>query len=276
MKASFLIGEIANLFGISKQTLIHYDRIGLLSPSEVQPNGYRYYSLSQVATLEVIMTLKETGMPLGEIRDYLENRNIEQCTKLLEKQSAIIDKKMEMLRRTRLKIQTKLGELKKYSQTGLREEPFFVDMPPLTVLTVDVHETDSSDLDVSIAIKQLVDMVNSDEQLYVYAYRPIGVRCAKEDMLARQFNRLRSVLMVVDDAAEREDIVRIAPGRVACIHYTGPYHLAHEPYEALISFIEENGYEMCGDSIELPLIDAFVVADEQDYVTEIQIPVREI
>lgn len=274
MKPSFLIGEMASLFGISKQTLIHYDRIGLLSPSAVKSNGYRYYTMSQVETLEVIMTLKETGMPLGEIRDYLKNRNIEQCTKLLEKQSTIIDKKMETLRRTRMKIQTKLGELKKYSQTGLREEPFFVDMPPLTVLSVDVQETGSSDLDVSIAIKQLVDIINSDEQLYVYAYRPIGVRCTKEDMLARRFNRLCSVFMVVDDAAEREDIVRFPAGRVACIHYTGPYHLAHEPYDALMAFIQENGYEICGDSIELPLIDGFVVANEQDYVTEIQIPVR--
>lgn len=275
MKASFLIGEMAKLFGVSKQTLIYYDRIGLLSPSEIQPNGYRYYSYEQVETLEVILTLKETGMPLGDIRVYLESRDIGRCTKLLEKQSAIIDKKIETLRRTRSKIQTKLGELKKYSQTGLREEPFFVDMPPFTVLSADVKDTGSTDMDVCVAIKQLLDTINDDERLYVYAYRPIGVRCGKEDILARQFNRLRSVFMVVDDAAEREDIVRIAPGRVACIHYTGPYHMAYEPYDALMAFIEENGYEMCGDSIELPLIDGFVVADERDYVTEIQIPVRE-
>ena len=48
MKIRFITREMAQLHGISKQTLIHYDRIGLLSPGEVDPDTeYRYYDLRQ-------------------------------------------------------------------------------------------------------------------------------------------------------------------------------------------------------------------------------------
>ncbi len=41
----FTAGELATLFNIPKQTLLYYDRIGLLSPEFIAENGYRHYSL---------------------------------------------------------------------------------------------------------------------------------------------------------------------------------------------------------------------------------------
>ena len=49
MKLRFTTGELARLHGVSKQTLIFYDKIGLFRPAYVDPdNGYRYYSASQI------------------------------------------------------------------------------------------------------------------------------------------------------------------------------------------------------------------------------------
>ncbi len=68
-------GEFAALMGVSKHTLFHYDDIGLFSPEYVAENGYRMYSLYQLETLETILMLRDLGMPLKEIRQFLQVRS---------------------------------------------------------------------------------------------------------------------------------------------------------------------------------------------------------
>ena len=68
-------GEFAKLADVTKHTLYHYDKIGLLSPEiKLTDNQYRYYSLSQLDLIKVITLLKELGMPLLEIKSYLDQR----------------------------------------------------------------------------------------------------------------------------------------------------------------------------------------------------------
>ena len=41
-------GEIARMCNVSKELLIHYDKVGLLKPKVIGKNGYRYYSLKRL------------------------------------------------------------------------------------------------------------------------------------------------------------------------------------------------------------------------------------
>lgn len=65
-------GEFAKLCGVKKQTLFHYDHIGLLRPAHVDDKGYRLYSYSQYEDFLMISCLKEAGMPLKDIAVYLD------------------------------------------------------------------------------------------------------------------------------------------------------------------------------------------------------------
>ena len=67
-------GEFARIMRITKETLFHYDEIGLFQPELTQPNGYRYYSIYQTEILDTILLLKDIGMPLKEIKKQLVNR----------------------------------------------------------------------------------------------------------------------------------------------------------------------------------------------------------
>ena len=60
-------GEFAKICGVNKQTLFHYDQIGILCPEIMGDNGYRYYSYLQLDTYNTIAMLKELDMPLSEI-----------------------------------------------------------------------------------------------------------------------------------------------------------------------------------------------------------------
>lgn len=50
-------GEFASLCGVTKDTLFHYDDIGLLKPARVGENGYRLYGLYQLDTFDLISVL---------------------------------------------------------------------------------------------------------------------------------------------------------------------------------------------------------------------------
>lgn len=58
-KKYYTAGELARLFNIPKQTMLYYDKMGILKPEFVAENGYRYYSTPQYLTLEIILFLRK-------------------------------------------------------------------------------------------------------------------------------------------------------------------------------------------------------------------------
>ncbi|GAA0181756.1 hypothetical protein SH2C18_42430 [Clostridium sediminicola] len=88
MNNKFSIGEMSKLHNVPIKTLRYYDEIGLFKPIEVnKDNGYRYYSTEQFQQLNTINYLKFLGIPLKEIKSYLEIRNINYFLDLLEKKN---------------------------------------------------------------------------------------------------------------------------------------------------------------------------------------------
>jgi len=70
------IGELARRTGVSIRTLHHYDEIGLLSPSHRSPSqgsgaGHRQYGREEVVRLQQILSLRQIGFSLEQIRDAL-------------------------------------------------------------------------------------------------------------------------------------------------------------------------------------------------------------
>ena len=90
-KHRFKTAEFAALCGVKKDTLLHYDHIGLLKPQWVGENGYRYYSARQIPTYDLIATLRRLGTPLAEIRSYLTRRSPEALMDLLRGRESIND-----------------------------------------------------------------------------------------------------------------------------------------------------------------------------------------
>jgi DNA-binding transcriptional MerR regulator len=69
--AVYRISGLARMFGLSRSTLLYYDRIGLLQPSERSRANYRLYSHTDRKRLEQICRYRRTGMSLETIADVL-------------------------------------------------------------------------------------------------------------------------------------------------------------------------------------------------------------
>jgi DNA-binding transcriptional MerR regulator len=73
MGGKVTIGDFSRAAHLSIKTLRHYHDVGLLEPSEVDPqNGYRYYTEDQIATAQVIRRLRGLQMPVADVRAVLK------------------------------------------------------------------------------------------------------------------------------------------------------------------------------------------------------------
>jgi DNA-binding transcriptional MerR regulator len=70
---SYSISKLARVFGLSRSTLLYYDRQGLLPPSGRTGSGYRYYTDKDRRRLERICSFREAGLALAEIRTVLSS-----------------------------------------------------------------------------------------------------------------------------------------------------------------------------------------------------------
>jgi DNA-binding transcriptional MerR regulator len=67
------VGAFARRAGLTAKAVRHYDRIGLLSPAEVDADGYRWYARSQLAPARRIAALRSVDVPLEDVRRCLSD-----------------------------------------------------------------------------------------------------------------------------------------------------------------------------------------------------------
>lgn len=84
-KKYYTAGELARLFNIPKQTMLYYDKMGILKPEFVAENGYRYYSTPQYLTLEIILFLRKMDISVPDIHKFLENRSRDNILRILDR-----------------------------------------------------------------------------------------------------------------------------------------------------------------------------------------------
>ncbi len=79
------IGQLAKQVGLSRGTLLHYDKIGLLTPSARTESNYRAYSTQDMRRLEQIMIYREAGLPLEQITELLNKPKNDSASILIER-----------------------------------------------------------------------------------------------------------------------------------------------------------------------------------------------
>lgn len=73
MKEKYLIGEVCKLFNTTRDTLVHYEKIGLVTPKKDNHNGYRYYDIENLNSLTDIFFLKKLNLPLSDINKAIKD-----------------------------------------------------------------------------------------------------------------------------------------------------------------------------------------------------------
>ena len=72
------IGGVADRLGVSTRTIKYYEELGLVSPENRSPGGFRLYGAADVERLQRILRLKGMGFSLAAIREFLSVRDAAQ------------------------------------------------------------------------------------------------------------------------------------------------------------------------------------------------------
>ncbi len=120
-KNYFTPGELAKLTGISKQILLYYDKNNIFSPSFVDDNGYRYYSLSQYFSLEILITMRKLDIPLQDIMLYLKNKNLHDLKKIYTSKLHEYQDKIKQLQQYESALTKRLSRLEKIESIRLNQ-----------------------------------------------------------------------------------------------------------------------------------------------------------
>jgi DNA-binding transcriptional MerR regulator len=108
---NYTVRQLAQLAGVSVRTLHYYDEIGLLRPSRVGENGYRYYDEANVLRLQQILLYKELELSLDEIRDVLDQPGFD-VLRALDDHRRALQQRLGRLRRLLLTVDQTIAHVK--------------------------------------------------------------------------------------------------------------------------------------------------------------------
>ncbi|MET3291543.1 UNVERIFIED_CONTAM: effector-binding domain-containing protein [Brevibacillus sp. OAP136] len=266
----FLIGEIARLFQIDIRTLRYYDEIGLFKPAHVDKHsGYRYYSIEQFEQLNTILYLKALAIPLKHVKQFLENRDVDRMLHLLEEQQRETEKRINDFKQIQKKITSRIAQIAdatKGRELGKIRE---VELPERTIVRLkqNIHKTDN----IEMSIRLLENSTNMKATIFL---GKVGLSISLDNLRQRTFDQYDSLFVIVENESCRmtEATEKILPqGTYATIRFTGTHADAAPYYERLLDYMEEKGYVVTDDAIEITLIDYGLTNDRSKFVTEIQL-----
>ena len=101
----YTIGEMARLLEVPASTLRYYDKEGLLPFVERSSGGIRMFQERDLEWLKIIECMKKAGMPIKDIRNYMEltlqgDKTIPQRLELFQKQKQLLQAQMVSLQHT--------------------------------------------------------------------------------------------------------------------------------------------------------------------------------
>ncbi len=134
VEKQFRIGEVAKFYHLSVGSLRHYERAGLLEPEFVDPEtGYRYYGARQFEVLNTIRYLRVLDMPLPEIADFLQNRDVEKIEEKLRQQKRAVEEKQRELQHVERKMEDRLLRLEE-AKTAEFDRILLVEKPACRIV----------------------------------------------------------------------------------------------------------------------------------------------
>ena len=267
MKDYYKIGEISKIYGIGRDSLMYYEDIGILKPFR-DKNGYRMYKLSDIWRLNLIKELRSLNFPMKKIKEYLDDRNIESTKEILNKEIILIDEKIEELLSYKQNIMKRLDTIN-YELRNLKlYEIDLVYINKRKALELNANITKDEEFDFLIQKLQK----DYENRFTILGNNNIGSSFCLDKIKQGIYNEFKSVFCFLEDEEEIYNII-FNEGYYLTLTYKGEYKNNKHYINKMFKYIEEKGYKVISDPIEIYKIDIHETEDINEFVTEIQIPV---
>ncbi len=263
-------GEFAKLCGIPKHILFHYDQIGLFQPEIIKENGYRYYSFRQYDTFSIIAALKRLGMPLKEIKEFMDKRNPNALISLLDQKSNEVVKELVRLEQ----IKHEIDALKDLTQEALTLEynkielAYHKEVYALRSSLMD-RGTDNSYPDF---ISSLIAFRKSSNASMIDF---LGGALTIDNILEKRFNSFSYLYTKGENVHGKDTTLVRREGWYLQVYYKGSYQNISEMYTKIIEYVAKHQIKLGKHAYEEYLIFEIGTKNRDDYVTLILVEILE-
>ena len=263
----FSVGTFARLARTTRDTLHHYDSIGLLSPMLRGDNHYRYYSAGQLSSINVIRVSRELGMTLEEMKKEQDKRNPEYTDAFLSRQIGEIDKKMEewaVARRLLTTLQKAIRSVRSVDENSVTIQ--FV--PAEAIIMGDINDYSQG----QGPYEALLQFYNAMSERYpnLDLNFPVWGLFSRRRIEQGDWIGPERYYFYNPDGPDRRPAAQYAIG-----YARGGYGHSDELYQRIVRHIEEQDYEICGDAYEEYPLNEVGVTDNTNYLLRVMIAVRE-
>lgn len=262
----YKIGEFSSISKTTIKTLRYYENEGLLKPCYVDPETkYRYYEPSQLLDLSKIISLRQIGMSIKDIKKIKNGHDIKE---LLEERKKEIENNLELEHIQLSKINYLLKEENMENKIILKELPGCIVYYKEGVIK-DYSELVGFILNSGEECLKLNPNIKCIEPDYCYVNYLDGEY--KESDI-----KVRYAQAVEQKGIENENIkfMEIKPISAICIYHKGSYNNLRDSYNIIMKYIEDNNYEIIECPRECYIDGCWNKENEDDYLTEIQVPVK--
>lgn len=268
MKQYYKIGEISKIYGIGKDSLMYYEELGILRPLRDE-NGYRLYHMSDIWRLNLIKELRNLDFPMKKIKEYLDERTVSTTQAIFNEELKLIDQKVEELTKHKLNIEKRLRAIDDVLIGTLFENIEVQSFPERKALVLNGNITRDEDVDFLIQKLQK----EYEDRFYILGNHNIGAVFNGDQLERHIYTEFQSVFCLLENEAVDCNFI-LSEGLYVTCSYQGTYKKNRKIIPQMMDFIRNNHYHIVGDPIEIYKIDIHETGIEQEFVTEIQIPIQ--
>jgi len=265
----YQIGAFSKLGKTTVKTLRYYASCGLLLPAQTDPQtGYRYYSTAQLLRLHDIVALRQMGFSLEQTAQIIAGHDDEQS--LLKRRAQLAAQQQE--------VSLQLSRLDNYLRQ--RKEGINMDyqatikeLPACTIFSARRKLANYDELGTAVPAAGAA----------VAAANP-GLRCSEpeycfviyRDGEYRETNIDVEICQAVEGlgvAGQDFEFKELPATRVLSVLHRGPYSTIGAAYGFAMQWLANNGYTQADDPRESYIDGVWNCSSEQDWLTELQIPI---
>lgn len=266
-----LKSEVMKIFNTTKETLRHYENLGLIDP-EVDSNNYRYYDFDDIRKLRQIFYLRDMDVPLSRIRDLsLKTMSPDEYIKLLQDHHKILEEKQKRQRQLLRDTDQLIGLLKNQAYQRSYNVAHFEDR---LYIPIDIPENDSIP-----TMKDYYDLCIPFIERGIYSERSFILIYPFADLSRSDFiNSRQGMEVTVLNSSNYEEAIRFPKGQYLSVFYIfkdGGHEELKELQKDIESYLLKNNYERSGDTVlEMEHPELSILLDEGINIYELQIQVK--
>lgn len=267
-KKGLKIGEFARVCRTTKETLLHYERKGVLYPKYVADNGYREYGMEQYMDFCLVSLLKQAGGTLGEIKEKRKAGGRHGCLDFLRERMAFLQSEQRLLSR-RLALLSRLVAMTEEAAASDFDVLFLEDRKQETVRLYPVGPDQVMDGETAMAryAEFLLESLAEENRVDL----PLGTIISREAVVNGHFRM--AYFFFTADKREKGNLREIPAGRYACVFHRGSISSHENAFTWMLKEIGKAGLPVLGDMYICDKMSYVLQDTSPDYVAKYMVRV---